>query len=85
MGWSERTSTGYLTVEENKDGYYRALRVSRKLIRSEEENPDDWLRFLLTSLIEQKQNLKSGSRNDATTQRISQNPNNKKGFRCVVA
>jgi Fic family protein len=41
-------------VEENKDGYYRALRASQKLIRSEEENLDDWLGFFLTSLKRQK-------------------------------
>jgi Fic family protein len=41
-------------VEENKDGYYRALRASQKLIRSEEENLDDWLRFFLASLKKQK-------------------------------
>ncbi|ABQ25482.1 Fic family protein [Geotalea uraniireducens] len=41
-------------VEENKDGYYRALRASQKLIRSEEENLDNWLRFFLTSLKKQK-------------------------------
>jgi len=41
-------------VEENKDGYYLALRASQKLIRSEGENLDDWLRFFLTSLKKQK-------------------------------
>jgi len=41
-------------VEENKDGYYRALRASQKLIRSEGKNLDDWLRFFLTSLKKQK-------------------------------
>ena len=41
-------------MEENKDGYYRALRASQKLIRSEEENLDDWMRFFLTSLKKQK-------------------------------
>lgn len=41
-------------VEENKDSYYRALRSSQKLIRSEGENLDDWLSFFLTSLKKQK-------------------------------
>jgi Fic family protein len=41
-------------VEENKDGYYRALRASQQLIRSEGENLDDWLQFFLTSLKKQK-------------------------------
>ncbi len=41
-------------VEENKDSYYRALRASQKLIRSNEENLDDWLLFFLTSLKRQK-------------------------------
>lgn len=30
------------------------MRASQKLIRSEEENLDDWLRFFLTSLKKQK-------------------------------
>jgi len=41
-------------VEENKDGYYRALRASQKLIRSSGENLDEWQRFFLTSLKKQK-------------------------------
>jgi Fic family protein len=41
-------------VEENRDGYYRTLRASQKLIRSDGENLDDWLRFFLTSLKKQK-------------------------------
>lgn len=44
-------------VEENKDGYYRALRASQKLIRSSEENLDQWLDFFLTSLKRQKDAL----------------------------
>lgn len=44
-------------VEENKDGYYRALRASQKLIRSSGENLDDWQRFFLTSLKKQKEIL----------------------------
>lgn len=41
-------------VEENKDGYYRALRASQKLIRSSGENLDQWLDFFLTCLKRQK-------------------------------
>jgi len=41
-------------VEENKDGYYRALRASQKQLRSERENLNDWLHFFLISLKKQK-------------------------------
>ncbi|WP_026362170.1 hypothetical protein [Geopsychrobacter electrodiphilus] len=41
-------------VEQNKDGYYRALRASQNQIWSEGENLDDWMRFFLTSLKKQK-------------------------------
>jgi Fic family protein len=41
-------------IEENKDGYYRALRMSQKNIRTEDENLDDWIRFFLQSLKKQK-------------------------------
>lgn len=41
-------------VEENKDGYYRALRASQKQIRTEHENLADWLRFFLSTLKKQK-------------------------------
>lgn len=44
-------------VEENKEGYYRALRASQKLIRSDDENLDDWLRFFMISLKKQKDSL----------------------------
>jgi len=40
-------------VEENKDGHYRALRASRKLIRNAGENLDDWLDFFLPGLKKQ--------------------------------
>lgn len=41
-------------IEENKDGYYRALRLSQKQIRTADENLDDWVRFFLQSLKKQK-------------------------------
>ena len=41
-------------VEENRDGYYRALRASQKEIRTENENMDVWLFFFLSILKKQK-------------------------------
>jgi Fic family protein len=41
-------------VEENKDAYYRALGTSQKLIRTDKENLDDWIRFFLSTLKHQK-------------------------------
>lgn len=41
-------------IEENKDGYYRALRQSQQGIRTEAENLDTWVRFFLQSLRTQK-------------------------------
>ena len=41
-------------VEENKDSYYRALRASQKNIRTPGENLDDWIRFFLHILKQQK-------------------------------
>lgn len=41
-------------VEKNKDGYYRALRASQRYIRSEQEELDDWARFFLKALKQQK-------------------------------
>ncbi|MFA6900598.1 MAG: Fic family protein [Desulfurivibrionaceae bacterium] len=41
-------------IEENKEGYYRALRLSQKQIRTVGENLDDWVRFFLQSLKKQK-------------------------------
>jgi Fic family protein len=41
-------------IEENKEGYYRALRHSQKQIRTPEENLDAWVRFFLQSLKRQK-------------------------------
>lgn len=44
-------------VEENKDGYYRALRTSQRHIRTDKENLDDWTRFFLYTLKKQKDTL----------------------------
>jgi Fic family protein len=41
-------------VEENKDGYYRALRSSQRHIRTDREDLGDWIRFFLTILKQQK-------------------------------
>jgi Fic family protein len=44
-------------VEENKNAYYRALRASQKRIRTDEERLDDWVRFFLRTLKQQKDGL----------------------------
>jgi Fic family protein len=44
-------------VEENKDAYYRALRSSQKGIRTDKERLDDWVRFFLRILKQQKDGL----------------------------
>ncbi len=44
-------------IEENKDGYYRALRLSQKQIRTDAENLDAWVRFFLQGLKKQKDEL----------------------------
>jgi len=44
-------------VEENKDGYYRALRASQRDMGTERENLDDWVRFFLRILKTQKDTL----------------------------
>lgn len=44
-------------VEENKDSYYRALRASQRSIRTGHENLDDWVRFFLRILRQQKDSL----------------------------
>ena len=41
-------------IEDNKDGYYRALRLAQKRIRTPEENLDPWVGFFLQSLKKQK-------------------------------
>lgn len=44
-------------VEDNKDGYYRALRESQKTIRTAVENLDAWVRFFLRILKKQQEVL----------------------------
>jgi Fic family protein len=44
-------------VEENKDGYYRALRASQIKFGTDEVNLDDWVRFFLQILKRQKDAL----------------------------
>jgi Fic family protein len=44
-------------IEENKDGYYRALRASQKAIRAAAENLDAWVLFFLRSLRKQQEVL----------------------------
>jgi len=44
-------------VEESKEAYYRALRASQKEIRTEKERLDDWVRFFLRILKQQKDGL----------------------------
>ena len=41
-------------IEDNKDGYYRALRLAQQQIRTPAENLDPWIRFFLQSLKKQK-------------------------------
>jgi hypothetical protein len=49
---TDQVETNHLRVLHAR--YYRELRASQKLIRSEGENLDDWLRFFLTRLKKQK-------------------------------
>ena len=44
-------------IEENKESYYRALRLSQKQIRTPDEDLDAWVRFFLQSLKRQKDGL----------------------------
>lgn len=41
-------------IEDNKDGYYRALRLAQQQIRTPTEKLDPWIRFFLQSLKKQK-------------------------------
>jgi len=58
-------------IEENKDGYYRALRMSQKKIRTEDENLDDWIRFFLQSLKKQKDILLRKVEQEKLLERLS--------------
>lgn len=58
-------------IEENKDGYYRALRLSQKQIRTADENLDDWVRFFLQSLKKQKDILLHKVEQEKLLERLS--------------
>src|SRR5271163_1713569 len=44
-------------IEQNKDGYYLALRRTQQTIRKEEQSWDAWLVFFLKTMAKQKDNL----------------------------
>jgi hypothetical protein len=44
-------------IEQNKDGYYLALRRTQQTIRKEEQNWAAWLVFFLKTMVKQKDNL----------------------------
>jgi len=44
-------------VEQNKDGYYLALRKAQKTLGHKDEKLDDWLTFFLNCMKKQKDNL----------------------------
>ena len=58
-------------IEENKDGYYRALRLSQKAIRTDNENSDAWVRFFLQSLKKQKDVLQRKVELEQRLERLS--------------
>jgi Fic family protein len=58
-------------IEENKDGYYRALRSSQKQIRTDDENLNDWIRFFLQSLKKQKDILLRKIEQEKLLERLS--------------
>lgn len=58
-------------IEENKDGYYRALRLSQKAIRTDAENLDAWVRFFLQSLKKQKDVLLRKVEREQLLERLS--------------
>jgi len=58
-------------IEENKDGYYRALRKSQRHIRTDNENLDDWVRFFLQSLKKQKDILLRKIEQEKLLERLS--------------
>jgi Fic family protein len=57
-------------IEENKDGYYRALRLSQKQICTAGENLDDWVRFFLQSLKKQKDLLLGKAEQEKLLERL---------------
>ena len=58
-------------VEESKDGYYRALRLSQKQIRTPEENLDGWVSFFLLCLKKQKDVLLRKIEQEKILERLS--------------
>jgi Fic family protein len=58
-------------IEENKDGYYKALRLSQKQIRTDDENLDDWIRFFLQCLKKQKDILLRKVEQEKLLERLS--------------
>lgn len=58
-------------VEENKDGYYRALRTSQKQIRTDSENLHAWVRFFLQNLKKQKDVLLGKVERERLLERLS--------------
>ena len=44
-------------IEQNKDGYYIALRRTQQSIRKEEQSWEPWLVFFLKTMLKQKDNL----------------------------
>jgi Fic family protein len=44
-------------VEQNKDGYYLALRKAQRTLGQKDEKLDDWLTFFLNCMKKQKDNL----------------------------
>lgn len=58
-------------IEENKDGYYRALRSSQKQIRTDTEKLDTWVRFFLQSLKKQKDVLMRKVEREQILERMS--------------
>ena len=58
-------------IEESKDSYYRALRMSQKQIRTSEENLDDWVSFFLQCLKKQKDVLLRKVEQEKILERLS--------------
>ncbi len=46
-------------IENNKEGYYRALRLTQKTLADEKPDWSPWIRFFLETLLKQKQRLES--------------------------
>ena len=46
-------------IENNKEGYYRALRLTQKTLDDDKPDWSPWIRFFLETLLKQKQRLES--------------------------